>query len=139
MKQSFLYAFITLCLCASCGTKANEQSEKGGQKDSSKVTYVLIDNISGGYGYEIFDNGKKVITQPYMPGGAGKKAFTNKKDAAKVAGFVVKKIEQGEFPPGVSKTELDSLLAHCSIHVTRLLSHLNHNSPATRSPLAERN
>ena len=82
---------------------------KSGEKSVS-MTYVVINNASGGYGYEIFDNGRKIITQPYIPGIAGETTFTAKKDAAEVAEFVIKKIEKGEFPPSISKVELDSLL-----------------------------
>jgi hypothetical protein len=83
---------------------------KHGQENVSKITYALIHNSSGGYGYEIFDNGKKIITQPYKPGIAGENPFTDEKQAIEVAKFVVKKIENGEFPPAVSGQELDSLL-----------------------------
>jgi hypothetical protein len=111
MKQSFLFSYITLSFFISCSTKPNEQPANPGRENIFKMTYVLTDDASGGYGYEIFDNGKKIITQPYMPGIAGQNTFTDKKSAAAVAEFVIKKIEKSEFPPGVSTAELDSLLA----------------------------
>ncbi len=81
------------------------------EENLSKITYIITENVTGGYGYEIFDHRKRVIAQPYMPGVVGQNPFTDKKHAAETAKLVIRKIKDDVFPPGVSKAELDSLLA----------------------------
>jgi hypothetical protein len=73
---------------------------------------IIINSLFQAYTTKICTSHSPLLKEkPYIPGIAEKKAFTDKKDATEVAELVIKKIEKGEFPPNVSKTELESLLA----------------------------
>jgi len=84
--------------------------------DSNKNPYKsatfkteAVKNDSLGWGYTIYINGKKAITQPYVPAVPGKKGFKTKAQALKTADFVVYKIQHNMLPPSLTKEELDSL------------------------------
>ncbi|MDB5273729.1 MAG: hypothetical protein JWO58_2096 [Chitinophagaceae bacterium] len=68
-----------------------------------------VKNDSLGWGYTIYINGKKAVTQPHVPGVQGKKGFNTKAQALKTADFVVYKIQHNILPPSVTKEDLDSL------------------------------
>ena len=76
---------------------------------NSKLTYILIDSENGTYGYEIYIDGKKYIHQVNIPGLPGNKGFADKNSAAKIAEFVISKIQKNIMPPTVTLNELDSL------------------------------
>jgi len=86
-------------------TPSNEQVPK------PMLSFQVINNADETFGYDISKNGQMLIHQPYIPAIAGNKGFKTKSDAAKVAKFVVDKINRGEMPPSVSIEELKHLHA----------------------------
>jgi hypothetical protein len=72
-------------------------------------SYKLVSAAGNTYGYDIYVNGRVLIHQLTIPGLPGNLGFRRKKDAEKVAGLVIHKLEQHVMPPAVSRAELDSL------------------------------
>ena len=64
-----------------------------------------------GWGYDIAIDGKVKIHQPFIPALEGMRPFADKESAEKMARFVARKVESGEYP-AVTKAEVDSLLKH---------------------------
>ena len=64
---------------------------------------------SNGWGYQILKDKKVLINQPTIPVIEGNKAFSSQKEALKVANLVKVKLEKGQFPPSVTKSQIDSL------------------------------
>ena len=72
-------------------------------------TYKIIEASGNTFGYDVFANGKLLIHQATIPGMPGNNAFVTKKDASKVAGLVMEKLQKGMMPPTVTKEELQKL------------------------------
>ena len=104
-----LLVFFTATLSAQKLPKSTKKVNKHSQTTNYKLTYTIIPSDKGTFGYDIFDNNKKMIHQPSMPGMPGNKGFRKKTDAAQVARLVINKINHNQMPPTVSKQELDSL------------------------------
>ncbi len=75
----------------------------------SKLTYKIISADGGGYGYDVYSDGRLLIHQPGIPGMPGTAGFRTKEDSQKVAGLVIGKLKKGEIPPAVSEAELRQL------------------------------
>lgn len=75
----------------------------------SNVSYTIISTGNNTYGYDVYNNGRKMVHQPFVPGVAGRIAFTSKEDAEKVAQLVAGKMRSGQMPPSVTATELKNL------------------------------
>lgn len=73
-----------------------------------QLSYVIINATGEGFGYNIFNYNRKIIHQPSVPSLQGNKGFATKKDAAKVAKLVIKKINNG-LTPTVTQQELNFL------------------------------
>lgn len=73
---------------------------------TSNYTYTIFSNPDKTFGYDIFDNGKKMIHQPNIPGRPGNKGFKSAADATKVAILVIEKIKKNLFPPTIGEKEL---------------------------------
>jgi hypothetical protein len=69
-------------------------------------TYQLITWPDHTFGYTIFQDGRLVIHQPYVPGVAGRKGFATPEQAGKAARLVIGKLQNNQFPPSVSLQEL---------------------------------
>ena len=109
----FVYYFIVLLSFTSC------TENKGGKQPEEKLQSISIDPIYryeiiqsnfGGYGYQIIKEGKLYINQPNIPAIQGNSGFSSKKDAEKVAAYLIQKLEQQSDLPTITKGELDSLL-----------------------------
>ncbi len=112
---------IKLCIIAlsfiSCDAKnTNIDSAKDVEvqiNNSSSVkkykVEVFCENNDGKFGYEIFENGRKIIRQSIIPSFEGNNKFASKEDALKVGELMIFKIQNGNFPPTVTNDELDSL------------------------------
>ncbi len=104
-----LIMLFTLSLSAQKKIKKSSIEHKHSQLNNYRLTYKIILAEKGTFGYDIFDNNRKMIHQPSVPGMPGNKGFKRKTDAAKVAQLVLHKINHNQMPPTVSKQELDSL------------------------------
>ncbi len=78
---------------------------------SKKTAWTYKVNLisEGNWGYQLFDNGTMVINQTSIPAVQGTLGFETREKAEKVASFVLDKVNRGEFPPTVSREELESL------------------------------
>lgn len=78
-------------------------------QEKLRLTYVIINSEQNTFGYDILNHNRPMIHQPSIPGMRGNKGFTTKKDAAKVAKLVIKKIHKNIMPPSVTMQELKHL------------------------------
>ena len=76
------------------------------------VTYKIIAAAHNTFGYDIFSGDHRLIHQASKPCLPGNEGFRRRKDAAKVAQLVVKKLDRHLIPPTVSLHEMDSLKIH---------------------------
>jgi len=98
------WAFTAAVFFSSCnGNKENASSE--GLRDY-KVSSIRLDST---WGYRISQDTVPVIEQKIIPGLPGNAGFNTEQEALKTGRLVVKKLNQGIFPPSVSRQELDSL------------------------------
>ena len=72
-------------------------------------TYKIFENENKTFGYDIYENDKKFIHQPTIPGLQGNNGFVKKSDAEKVAKFAIEKLKQGIIPPTITDQELKKL------------------------------
>jgi len=124
----FIFLFITLYIYYSgksidknknIDIKENENTHSYWEKDTvtrdnkneeaKPVHFSIFQNADGSYGYDIYIEEKRIISQPVIPGLMGNKGFLNKAEAEKVAAVVVQKIIHNEMPPSISKEELEKL------------------------------
>lgn len=75
----------------------------------ANITYKVISGEGGGYGYDVFVDGRKLIHQPNIPGQPGVAGFKKKEDSQRVAELVIKKLKNKEMPPSVTTEELRQL------------------------------
>ena len=79
------------------------------QLAKANLTYQVIATEGGGYGYDVYADGKRLIHQPTIPGQPGTSGFKRKSDSEKVAKLVVRKLKNREIPPAVTEEELRAL------------------------------
>lgn len=72
-------------------------------------SYKVIFEENKGWGYQIFEGEKMIVNQPHIPAVQGIKGFSSQKNAEITAEYILKKIEEGNFPPTISVQTLDSL------------------------------
>ena len=75
----------------------------------SSYSYKVIFEENNGWGYQIFEEDKMVINQSHIPAVQGIQGFSSQKNAEITAEYILKKIEEGNFPPTISVQTLDSL------------------------------
>jgi hypothetical protein len=90
-------------------TPTRDQKITGHSVTKTQITYVIIKNRQGNFGYDILNGNRIIIHQLSVPGLQGKEGFITKRDAAKVALLVVRKINKNIFPPTITRQELQSL------------------------------
>ncbi|MCH2235361.1 MAG: DUF4907 domain-containing protein [Crocinitomicaceae bacterium] len=76
---------------------------------NGQYTYSTFQNEDDSWGYLILDDSSTFIRQTNIPAIPGKKGFSSDMKAQTTASFVIYKLEQGFFPPSLTKNELDSL------------------------------
>lgn len=79
---------------------------------SNKVpewTYEIVPISEGNWGYQLFQNGKMVINQTTIPSVQGNNGFATAEKAERTAEYILKKLEDGIFPPTVDRKELEEL------------------------------
>ena len=79
------------------------------QLAKANITYKVIPADGGGYGYDVFVDGKRLIHQPTIPGQPGIAGFKKKSDSEKVAQLVIRKLKNKEIPPAITEEELRRL------------------------------
>jgi hypothetical protein len=87
-------------------TLKQEVNKPENPNPTAKITIKIIPSINKTYGYDILVAGKPMIHQPNIPAIPGNEGFKTKKQARKVAGFVVRKIQKNEMPPAVTVEDL---------------------------------
>ena len=75
----------------------------------ANITYVVVVAEGGGYGYDVFADGRKLIHQSTIPGQPGTLGFKTKSDSRKVAELVIRKLRNKEIPPAITDEELRKL------------------------------
>ena len=112
MRYSCLIALMflfTQCEKSHRHSSDNVMTENSGGNGSG-VTRRIIRNDNGTYGYEIFVDDRKIISQRHSPVIAGNEGFESAEQAGSVADLVIKKIETGDMPPTINRFELDSII-----------------------------
>lgn len=98
-KNIFHTLFFTFIL-SFCGNHLSAQQQN--------IEVKLI-QVKGGWGYDIFVDGKQYIHQETIPSIQGNYAFKTETDARKTAGLVIAKLRKNIMPPSVTPEELDSI------------------------------
>lgn len=81
------------------------------QTETKEYYYKITSDQQDGFGYQIFEGKKLIIDQPFIPALEEKKMFRTEKDAIKIARLVIIKLNNGVFPPTISKEEVDLSLS----------------------------
>lgn len=76
---------------------------------NSPYIIEVFQSDENGFGFNILSDNQVIIHQPSIPAVEGNNGFDSEMKAMQVAGLVVRKLNEGHFPPSVSVTELDSL------------------------------
>src|SRR5579859_6613515 len=103
--KPFIYiaVFSATAFASSCGEKA--------RPDPAFV--IRVYSLSnGGFGYALYQGGRKIIDQPNIPAVQHLTPFRSREDAERTARLVSRKLESHQFPPAVTPGELDSLHIH---------------------------
>ena len=98
---------VFLLFTSSCQLSRLAGSNPSKHKD---IGYKLFQSIDGSYGYDIIQNGKVIIHQPFIPVVPGNIGFHTKRQAKSIAKLVEAKIAQGIFPPSLSREEVESIV-----------------------------
>ena len=104
----FLLVFITIYCSENPNRIENKTTETNNNLSTDTYSYKAIKNESG-WGYLILNFDKTYINQPHIPAVNGLQTFRSEAEAQKVAAYIVKKLNNGIFPPTISRAELDSL------------------------------
>lgn len=90
---------------------SGEQSQfpKADEYSNTKLTYTIIPAENNTWGYEIFAEGRLMISQKSVPALPGNNGFKEQDQAMKVAELVMEKIRKGEMPPTITVEELNAL------------------------------
>jgi hypothetical protein len=108
MQNKITVALISIILLFVFGCSQKPKETKH-ISDESHIP-ILKDSIFvsefGGYGYDIFVDGKVKLHQPHIPSVAGIVGFSSAEEAKKIAKLVIKQMEHNHFPPIVTKQDL---------------------------------
>ena len=122
-----MFRLTNYCLYASLAVLSGCQESEVREPDTNQVPlvvtvadtnvvfsyeiFVITDSlgINHGYGYDIFQNSKRMIHQTTIPGEAGIGGFVSAEEAETVAKLVKQKMEAHSGFPTVNRVELDSL------------------------------
>ncbi|MGB0932875.1 MAG: DUF4907 domain-containing protein [Lishizhenia sp.] len=105
MKWLSFFVLFTIFSCEFEKVSTPQEKQKSLETKRS-YTFQTFETTDFGWGYCIFKGEKKILNQPHIPAVQGNRGFQSQEDAKKVAKLVVKKINQGNFPPTVSEQEM---------------------------------
>ncbi|MBS1765569.1 MAG: DUF4907 domain-containing protein [Bacteroidetes bacterium] len=108
MKKWMLIALLAVAACSSDKKNQQPQEQIAPLNNISYKTFAN-DSAPGGFGYDIFVDGRMMVHQPNIPAVMGNRGFTSETDAAKTAELVMHKLKNNIMPPSVTTAELDSL------------------------------
>ena len=103
-KALSIIVFILLAFSCQVWRPSTVKSKK------NPVSYTVFKSKDGSFGYDIIEEGKIVIHQPYIPVIPGNHGFLKKKQAKLVAKNVIDKISNGIFPPSLSREEVELII-----------------------------
>lgn len=70
---------------------------------------LYVFRATSGWGYTIISHGDSLIYQPTIPGFSGQRGFNRPEDARQVGQLMIDKLEKGQFPPTLTRTDLAQL------------------------------
>lgn len=108
MIRYYLIGFIFFIFSCSSKVDKIEKVERIQNAKTNNYTFEVLP-FENGWGYKISENQKPFIIQKTIPAIQGTKGFRDNQSAKKCAELVVNKLENGVFPPTITKEELDSL------------------------------
>ena len=103
------FIFCFLLILFSCSKQQKTKIVNTENEISSPVYTLEVSEYQNGWGYSIFENSKPMIIQKHIPSVQGVKGFENKEKATKCGRYIIFKLQNGLFPPSITKHELDSL------------------------------
>lgn len=111
MKQIFFFIFLGIILSVHGQSTSNQLTveQPGTENKLHEYTCKIIPAMNGTWCYDIYNNGKKIIHQPSIPGFPGNEGCKKKSDAKRVARLVIKKLKKGEMPPTITMDEMMKL------------------------------
>ena len=84
------------------------QQSKTRDQDQVRVE-VRAFKTETGWGYEIGNSKRTLISQPFIPGIPGRQPFNTEEEALRVGKLALKKIEGKKILPTITKEDIDSL------------------------------
>lgn len=109
-------SFFLIFLILSCEQNKSVNKELIKEvRTESKYHYEIIILASGQFGYDIYENKKKIIHQPNMPSVQGNNGFSQEIHAQKTAELVIQKLEAQIMPPSISHEEIQGIVG-ASLH-----------------------
>ena len=110
MKYLFYLILFFIVGCSETPESKRTVGSAGDSVTKNKMYEYRLDVVkeSDGYVYNIYQDDRIIIHQPYIPGVDSLKCFKTKSEATSVGRFVVEKIVRGEMPT-VSAEEVLSL------------------------------
>lgn len=120
--KSFTIAAMMLVFACSCRQGSRADTEDSRVEDrrvrrlqtpmDSSFEIRVYSGATRGFGYAIYQGGRKVIDQPYIPAVQHIETFRSPEEAEHTAQLVNSKLQAHQFPPSVTIHELDSMQIH---------------------------
>ncbi len=104
-----LTGFACFAQQAAPALPSGEQVQFPDANANRQLTYTIVPAANDTWGYEIFADGKLMISQKSIPALPGNNGFKEQAQAMQVAELVMQKIRKGEMPPTVTVEELNAL------------------------------
>ena len=111
----YFFPILLLIACTEKEVEPNHSTQKKqttqskNESSRSKYSYKVIFEEENGWGYQIFNGPKMLINQMHIPAIQGLQSFSSEKKAKTTAIYILNQVEQGHFPPTITKEILDSL------------------------------
>ena len=96
-------------IVCSCHERTRTDPSGGRARTDSTCVIRVYSEGSQGFGYALYQGGRKIIDQPNIPAVQHLAPFLSREEAESVAQLVNGKLQSHQFPPSVTIHELDSL------------------------------